>query len=64
VLRPSLIEVVWSGIMCGIGFATAKEMPKDFEDAKPDLLPVVRSRAYFEINNLELGEEMPPPVAA
>ena len=35
-------------------FGASKEMPKDFEDVKPDLLPVVRSRAHFEINNLEV----------
>ncbi len=34
-------------------FAASKEMPQDFEDVKPDLLPVVRSRAYFELNNFE-----------
>ena len=33
-------------------FAASKEMPEDFEDAKPDLLPVVRSRAHFECNSL------------
>ena len=27
-------------------------MPEDFEDVKPDLLPVVRSRAHFELNSL------------
>jgi uncharacterized protein YtpQ (UPF0354 family) len=41
-------------------FATAKEMPKDFEDVKPDLLPVVRSRAYFELNNLDVAEQKRP----
>ncbi len=35
-------------------FGASKEMPQDFEDAKPDLLPVVRSRSHFEINNLEV----------
>ena len=30
-------------------------MPEDFEDAKPDLLPIVRSRSYFELNSLEDG---------
>ena len=33
-------------------FGASKEMPEDFEDVKPDLLPVVRSRSHFEINNL------------
>ena len=27
-------------------------MPEDFEDVKPDLMPVVRSRAHFELNSL------------
>ena len=34
-------------------FGALKEMPEEFEDVKPDLLPVVRSRAHFEVNNLE-----------
>ena len=34
-------------------FAASKEMPEEFEDVKPDLLPVVRSRAHFELNSLE-----------
>lgn len=29
-------------------FVADKEPPDDFEDVKPDLLPVVRSRAYYE----------------
>ena len=36
-------------------FATSKEMPDDFEDVRPDLLPVVRSRSHFELNNLEVA---------
>ncbi len=40
-------------------FSTSKEMPEEFEDAKPDLLPVVRSRAHFEINNLEVVDRLP-----
>ena len=40
-------------------FAAAKEMPEDFEDVKPDLLPVVRSRSHFEINNLEVVDGIP-----
>jgi uncharacterized protein YtpQ (UPF0354 family) len=34
-------------------FSASKEMPEDFEDVKPDLLPVVRSRAHFEIISME-----------
>ena len=33
-------------------FAASKEMPEDFEDARFDLLPVVRSRAHFEIDSV------------
>ena len=33
-------------------FSASKEMPEDFEDVKPDLLPVVRSRSHFELNSL------------
>ena len=40
-------------------FGASKEMPEDFEDVKPDLLPVVRSRAHFEINNLEVADGIP-----
>ena len=40
-------------------FSASKEMPEEFEDAKPDLLPVVRSRSHFEINNLEVVDGMP-----
>ena len=39
-------------------FGTAKEMPEDFNDVKPDLLPVVRSRAYFELNGLDWPHEV------
>lgn len=30
-----------------------KELPEDFEDAKPDLLPAIRSRAMFEFTRLQ-----------
>jgi hypothetical protein len=30
-------------------FAHRREMPEDFEDVKPDLFPIVRGRAYFEL---------------
>ena len=42
-------------------FAAAKEMPEAFEDVKPDLLPVVRSRAYFELSGLESGTPLSLP---
>ena len=44
-------------------FAASKEMPEDFEDVKPDLLPVVRSRSHFEINNLEVEGGLSPQLA-
>jgi len=30
-----------------------KAIPEEFEDARPDILPIIRSRAYLEIGNLE-----------
>ncbi len=30
-----------------------KSIPEEFEDARPDILPILRSRAYLEIGNLE-----------
>jgi len=33
-------------------FSVLRDMPEDFEDVKPDLLPIVRSRAHFELNQL------------
>jgi hypothetical protein len=35
-------------------FNTQKHMPEDFEVIKPDVLPVVRSRCYFELIRLQL----------
>ncbi len=34
-------------------FSAYRQFPEDFQDAKSDLLPVVRSRAYFELASLE-----------
>lgn len=31
-------------------FVGQKEMPEDFADIKPDLMPIVRSRSYYELN--------------
>jgi hypothetical protein len=43
-------------------FSRMKELPADFEDLSPDLLPGVRSRAYFELTRLDFQlKEMPPP---
>ncbi len=33
-------------------FALGKDAPDDFEDVKPDLLPVVRGRSYFDLTRL------------
>ena len=44
-------------------FSASKEMPEDFEDVKPDLLPVVRSRSHFELNNLEVVDGTSPQLA-
>src|SRR5262245_47146194 len=33
-------------------FSYYKEIPKDFADVLPDLLPSLRNRSYFEINKL------------
>lgn len=43
-----------------------KSIPEEFEDARPDILPIVRSRAYLEIGNLErrLRGEQPNEVTA
>ena len=42
-----------------------KEVPDDFEDAKPDLLPTLRNRSYFELTRLEArlehGQELSWP---
>ncbi len=48
-LRPKLISNVvrnW--------FADRRSLPETFEDVHPDLLPTVRSRAYFEFASLQL----------
>ncbi len=37
-------------------FVTQKEPPQDFEDVHPDLLPVVRSRSYFEFARLVMED--------
>ena len=35
-------------------FSHYKDVPKDFEDASPDLLPAIRNRSYFELTTLDL----------
>ena len=44
-------------------FSALKDMPEDFEDAKPDLLPVVRSRSHFELNSLRGEVESGMPIS-
>ena len=34
-------------------FAYRKDLPDEFDDAKPDLLPTLRSRTYFELTKLQ-----------
>jgi hypothetical protein len=51
-LRPKLITNVvrnW--------FADRRPLPEAFEDVHPDLLPTVRSRAYFEFASLQMRAE-------
>jgi uncharacterized protein YtpQ (UPF0354 family) len=44
-------------------FSLSKDMPEDFEDVKPDLLPVVRSRSHFEFNSLRAEVEKGKPAS-
>lgn len=40
------------------------DIPEEFEDARPDILPVIRSRAYFELTPLQArveGLDFPSP---
>ncbi len=34
-------------------FVIGKPVPEDYEDIRPDLLPIVRGRAYFDLTELE-----------
>jgi hypothetical protein len=38
-------------------FSHRREPPTDFEDVKPDLLPGVRARCYFEITRMKMKRE-------
>lgn len=49
------------GLLVRSWFTVAMKLPEDFEDAKPDLLPVVRSRSYFELTKLRLQLEGETP---
>jgi hypothetical protein len=42
-------------------FAYLQEIPKDFADIQPDLLPSVRNRSYFEISKLQMQVQGLPP---
>ena len=44
-------------------FSFLRDMPEDFEDVKPDLLPVVRSRSHFELNQLRGEVESGTPLS-
>ena len=44
-------------------FCVLKESPEEFEDAKPDLMPVVRSRWHFESNALQGEVESGTPTS-
>ena len=35
-------------------FLPHKEMPDEFEDVQPDLMPAIRGRGYFELNDLRM----------
>lgn len=39
-----------------------KQIPDDLADAKPDILPIVRNRSYFELRNLEQRVRGGPPL--
>ena len=44
-------------------FSLSKDAPEEFEDAKPDLMPVVRSRPTFDLNSLRGEVESGKPVS-
>ena len=44
-------------------FGLLRDMPDDFEDVKPDLLPIVRSRSHFELNQLRSVVETGTPIS-
>jgi hypothetical protein len=43
-------------------FSLLRDMPEDFDDAKPDLLPIVRSRSHFELSQLRSMVENGAPI--
>ncbi len=44
-------------------FSLLRDMPEDFEDVRPDLLPIVRSRSHFELNQLRSIVESGTPIS-
>jgi hypothetical protein len=51
-MRPQVVQR-WAGHW----FASQKDPPAEFEDASHDLLPVLRSRSYYELTRLRLALE-------
>jgi hypothetical protein len=43
-------------------FANRKEIPANFDEARPDLLPAVRGRSYFEMSHLQARIDALPPL--
>ncbi len=44
-------------------FSLLRDMPEEFEDVRPDLLPIVRSRSHFELNQLRSLVESGTPIS-
>ena len=44
-----------------VWFSLSRELPEEFEDAKPDLLPLVKSRSDFELAGPDLGSGVISP---
>jgi len=44
-------------------FSLLRDMPEEFEDVRPDLLPIVRSRSHFELNQLRGMVESGTPIS-
>jgi len=60
---PAGVRRRWLKDTC-LAMANQMEVPDDFEDVKPDLLPVVRSRSFVDAieNDLLIDNERVPPV--
>ena len=44
-------------------FSLLRDMPEEFEDVRPDLLPIVRARSHFELNQLRSMVETGTPIS-